>query len=55
MKFTTALSALALAFVSSTSYVAAAPIDARDVWDPKVLYPHSGTVWKLGARHNVTW
>ncbi|KZW01617.1 hypothetical protein EXIGLDRAFT_598323, partial [Exidia glandulosa HHB12029] len=27
----------------------------RDVYDPQVLYPHSGTVWYLGATHNVTW
>ncbi|KAI0313845.1 hypothetical protein OF83DRAFT_495507 [Amylostereum chailletii] len=55
MKFTTAFSALALAIASTTSFVAAAPIEARDIWDPKVLYPHSGTVWKTGSYHNVTW
>ncbi|KAI0086234.1 hypothetical protein BDY19DRAFT_862356, partial [Irpex rosettiformis] len=27
----------------------------RDVWTPRVLYPHSGTVWYSGQRHNVTW
>ncbi|KAI0761427.1 hypothetical protein BC629DRAFT_1261947, partial [Irpex lacteus] len=27
----------------------------RDVWTPKLLYPHAGTVWYSGQRHNVTW
>ncbi|KAI0703350.1 hypothetical protein C8T65DRAFT_258500 [Cerioporus squamosus] len=27
----------------------------RDVYDPPVLYPHAGTVWFKGQRHNVTW
>ena len=26
-----------------------------DVWAPKVLYPHSGTIWYTGQYHNVTW
>ncbi|KAG5634937.1 hypothetical protein H0H81_000269, partial [Sphagnurus paluster] len=27
----------------------------RDVYTPPVLYPHAGTVWNVGERHNVTW
>ncbi|KAJ7247178.1 hypothetical protein B0H12DRAFT_1020891 [Mycena haematopus] len=29
--------------------------EARDVYAPHVTYPHAGTVWKVGQRHNVTW
>ncbi|RPD74227.1 hypothetical protein L226DRAFT_86335 [Lentinus tigrinus ALCF2SS1-7] len=29
--------------------------DRKDVFDPPVLYPHAGTVWYKGQRHNVTW
>ncbi|KIP03163.1 hypothetical protein PHLGIDRAFT_78018 [Phlebiopsis gigantea 11061_1 CR5-6] len=35
---------------------AAAPTsEKRDVYTPPVLYPHSGTVWYSGQKHNVTW
>ncbi|KAI0668686.1 hypothetical protein C8Q78DRAFT_239738 [Trametes maxima] len=27
----------------------------RHVYAPPVLYPHAGTVWYKGQRHNVTW
>lgn len=39
------------------SLVVAQPvaIEPRDVYVPPVLYPHSGTVWKVKQRHNVTW
>ncbi|KAF7973701.1 hypothetical protein HWV62_14376 [Athelia sp. TMB] len=37
------------------SLVAALPLDRRDVYAPHVLYPHNGTVWQMGSRHNVTW
>lgn len=34
----------------------AAPVlDARDVYVPPITYPHKGTVWHSGQRHNVTW
>ncbi|EJC97835.1 uncharacterized protein FOMMEDRAFT_23898 [Fomitiporia mediterranea MF3/22] len=44
-------------FVTLFTFSSAAPIDLdrRDVWVPKVLYPHAGTVWKIGNHHNVTW
>lgn len=29
--------------------------EKRDVFVPPVLYPHAGTVWDKGQRHNVTW
>ncbi len=54
MKFTTALAALL--FGAVTQVVHAAPAnEARDVWTPPILYPHNGTVWYSGQRHNVTW
>ncbi|KAI0685043.1 hypothetical protein BC835DRAFT_1386245 [Cytidiella melzeri] len=55
MKFTSTVSTL---FVFAAAIiVSAAPLSqpTRDVWDPKVLYPHAGTVWNSGERHNVTW
>ncbi|KAI0771084.1 hypothetical protein BD413DRAFT_434197, partial [Trametes elegans] len=32
-----------------------AGVERRDVFVPPVLYPHAGTVWNKGERHNVTW
>ena len=52
MLFTRLLPALALGAAASA---AAAPVAPRDVYVPKVLYPHTGTVWYSGQRHNVTW
>ncbi|KZP20308.1 hypothetical protein FIBSPDRAFT_861835 [Athelia psychrophila] len=54
---TTSLFALFFALFSALSLTSAAPLslDKRDVYDPPVTYPHSGTVWKVGAKHNVTW
>ncbi|KAH7103086.1 hypothetical protein BKA62DRAFT_697165, partial [Auriculariales sp. MPI-PUGE-AT-0066] len=48
--FTTVLAAL-------LTVVSASPVgmEKRVVYDPTVTYPHKATVWKLGARHNVTW
>ncbi|KAI5116579.1 hypothetical protein M0805_009222 [Coniferiporia weirii] len=39
------------------SLASALPVDLqrRDVWDPKVLYPHENTVWKVGYKHSVVW
>jgi hypothetical protein len=37
------------------SYVACAPLSARDVFVPPVLYPDTGVVWKAGGCYNVTW
>ncbi|KAI0761426.1 hypothetical protein BC629DRAFT_1294664, partial [Irpex lacteus] len=55
MKFTSFVTGL---FASAVA-VSAAPVElpTRDVWAPKVLYPHAGTasVWTSGQRHNVTW
>jgi hypothetical protein len=56
MMFTKALSALAVALVAQTGLVSAAPtVQKRDVYVPKVLYPHSGVTWTSGQTHNVTW
>ena len=43
---------VALAFASQTG---AAPLEKRDIFSPPVLYPHSGTEWYHGQRHNITW
>lgn len=53
MKFTTIFSALFAAAVS----VSAAPLakQARDVWDPKMTFPVSGTVLQSGQTILVTW
>ena len=51
--------ALAIAFLASwAQLVLGAPLESvekRDVFVPPVLYPHAGTVWYSGQRHNVTW
>ncbi|TFK52278.1 hypothetical protein OE88DRAFT_1657453 [Heliocybe sulcata] len=36
-------------------FVCAAPLAARDVWDPPVTSPTSGTVWNVGETQTVTW
>ncbi|KAH9848913.1 hypothetical protein C2E23DRAFT_842087 [Lenzites betulinus] len=51
--------ALAFALLASwAQLVLGAPtasLERRDVFVPPVLYPHAGTVWVKGQRHNVTW
>ncbi|OSD08254.1 hypothetical protein PYCCODRAFT_1356397 [Trametes coccinea BRFM310] len=54
--------ALTIAFLASwVQLVLGAPVasiaslEKRDVFVPPVLYPHAGTVWTKGQRHNVTW
>ncbi len=52
------VSTLALLACASTVLGAAIPaetLEKRDVFVPPVLYPHKGTVWTKGQRHNVTW
>ncbi|KAJ6511643.1 hypothetical protein DFH09DRAFT_1198206 [Mycena vulgaris] len=46
-----------LALVSAAALGAAVPLtlETRDVYVPPVTYPHNGTVWTVGQRHNVTW
>jgi len=48
------LAALASMF-STTTALPVERLEARDVFVPPILYPHAGTVWKMGERHNVTW
>ncbi|KAA1469220.1 hypothetical protein DENSPDRAFT_592817 [Dentipellis sp. KUC8613] len=56
MKFTNAVtSTLVLASAALSSLAAAVPLSRRDVYAPRVTYPHNGTVWTVGERHNVTW
>ena len=54
MKFiTTAF--VAIVALASNALAAAVPLKPRDVFVPPVLYPHSGTLWYVGQRHNVSW
>ncbi|KIP06058.1 hypothetical protein PHLGIDRAFT_24778 [Phlebiopsis gigantea 11061_1 CR5-6] len=46
MKFTTPFAA---------ALGAASQLQARDIWDPKMTYPTTGTVWTSGQPHTVTW
>ncbi|RPD66562.1 hypothetical protein L226DRAFT_550491 [Lentinus tigrinus ALCF2SS1-7] len=47
---------LIAAFAIFFQIVAGLPtLEQRDVYVPPVLYPHKGTVWYKGQRHNVTW
>ncbi|KDR80957.1 hypothetical protein GALMADRAFT_241511 [Galerina marginata CBS 339.88] len=60
MKFTS-FTTFASLLVSAFSVISASPVadptvlEKRDVFVPPVLYPHAGTVWTIGQRHNVTW
>ena len=46
---------LVLFFLALLAIVSAAPMLKRDVFVPPIEYPHAGTVWKVGQKHNVTW
>ena len=51
-----ALPVVALALASQAA-ASALPLslEKRDIWSPQVLYPHEGTTWYYGQKHNVTW
>ena len=34
---------------------AAPVVEQRDVYTPRVTYPHQGTVWYRGQTHNIKW
>lgn len=55
MMTTSFTNCLALFFLALVAVVSAGPIMKRDVFVPPVTYPHQGTVWKVGSKHNVTW
>lgn len=57
MMMTTSFMNTLLFFVAAlVAVVSAAPaLMRRDVFVPPILYPHAGTVWKVGHKHNVTW
>lgn len=59
MKFTSlTIAAISIFSAFSAPGVSGAPaaeLDTRDVFVPPITYPHAGTVWKVGQRHNVTW
>lgn len=46
-----------LLFDLTARLVSAAPLEPapRDVFDPTILSPLTGTVWKIGSTQNVTW
>ncbi|KAJ7486635.1 hypothetical protein FB451DRAFT_1337443 [Mycena latifolia] len=46
-----------LVLMSAAALAAATPLtlSKRDVYTPPVTYPHAGTVWTVGQKHNVTW
>jgi hypothetical protein len=46
---------LVLFFFGLLAVVSAVPMLKRDVFVPPIEYPHAGTVWKVGQKHNVTW
>lgn len=55
MMFTSKLLSAALVALTSFSAVSASPLQARDVFNPPVTDPHTGTVWVIGTITNVTW
>ena len=46
---------LSAVLVGLFSIAIAAPVQIRDVFDPLILSPNAGTVWKVGQHRNVTW
>ncbi|THH28222.1 hypothetical protein EUX98_g5971 [Antrodiella citrinella] len=51
-------SLMTMLFFALTTLLALAtalPVYVRDVFVPPVTYPHTGTVWFVGQKHNVTW
>ncbi|KAI0748736.1 hypothetical protein C8Q80DRAFT_756086 [Daedaleopsis nitida] len=52
MMFTAPL--VVLAAICNVVY-AAPSAEAGNVWAPVITYPHHGTIWYTGQRHNVTW
>lgn len=45
-----------VAVLSAFASVAmSATLKPRDIFSPPVLDPHSGTVWTVGTKRNVTW
>lgn len=55
MKFTTVLSAVALGALSHFANAAPAVKEARDIWDPKMIFPDANTVWYSGHTYTVIW
>lgn len=49
------VSILLATLVFFAALVSASPMQVRDVFIPPILYPHAGTIWKVGQHHNVTW
>ncbi|KAI0641153.1 hypothetical protein C8Q79DRAFT_992077 [Trametes meyenii] len=54
-KFLIVLVALFGVFFQLAAALPVIELEKRDVYAPPVLYPHAGTVWYKGQRHNVTW
>lgn len=43
------------AAMPTMAFDARSDLNARMVYDPKILYPTHDTVWKVGDKVNVTW
>ena len=54
MKFTTYTTAFFVTLLSSL-VIEAAPLNERDIFDPPILDPHTGTVWTIGQQATVVW
>jgi len=54
MKFTTYTTAFFVTLLSSL-VVEATPLNERDIFDPPILDPHTGTVWTIGQQVTVVW
>ncbi|KAF7795318.1 hypothetical protein EIP86_006474 [Pleurotus ostreatoroseus] len=52
---TSIVNTFVLFFLAIAAVVSALPVAVRDVYAPPITYPHAGTVWTVGQRHNVTW
>jgi len=54
MKFTTYTTTFFVTLLSSL-VVQAVPLNERDIFDPPILDPHTGTVWTIGQQETVVW
>ena len=55
MKFTTSYTTTFFVTLLSSLVVQAAPLNERDIFDPPILDPHTGTVWTIGQPATVVW
>ncbi|EPQ50989.1 hypothetical protein GLOTRDRAFT_112513 [Gloeophyllum trabeum ATCC 11539] len=53
--FSQFMNSMIFSFLLFVGFTCAAPLVARDVWDPPVTSPTSGTVWNVGETQTITW